>query len=267
MKKWWELGVALMCAGLVSGCASHGTAIEADAPEVVEIAPDGDPYLSAEELRAQLRDIAREISDEYGGRLGIAVTDGEDVVQVGLSGNSWAWSTIKVPVAVVADREGVATEELIVASISSSDNDAAYYLSAAIDMDLGDLGHVPELEPLPGETPWSLVEQARFAAELPCVDEIGTTWDAMGDIVEWQDYGLGQIPGTHFKGGWGQDTPRVYTLRQLGAVPVDGGTVGIAVITHPDDADHDTATLILDEVGLRLAGLIHDIAPGTTCTR
>ncbi len=254
---------ALLSIGLLAGCVSDGAVGQnLPAEERVESVA-----LSPEELRLELRSLARKVGSEYGGRVGIAVATADGVTHVGLAGHSWAWSTIKVPVAVVADREGVATEDLIEASISSSNNDAAYELSRAIDLDLGGLPHTPELEQPPGETMWSLVEQAQFAAELPCLDRVGTTYNAMGEIADWQQYGLSEIPGAHFKGGWGSDTAEVYTVRQLGTVPVETGVVGVAVLTHPDDNSHDTAVEILDAVGSGIADLIvaDAIGPAVTC--
>lgn len=251
-----------LCAGLLAACVSDGTAGESAAEQTPV-----DAHHSPADLRAELLALATQVSADHGGRVGIAVATGEEVVHVGLTGNSYAWSTVKVPVAVVADREGVATEALIAASISNSDNAAAYQLSRAIDLDLDDLAHAPELEPLPGETFWPLTEQALFAAQLPCLDTEGTTYEAMADIVDWQQYGLANIDGAHFKGGWGLDAPRVYALRQLGTVPVEGGLIGVALMTHPDDADHDTGVDILDALSLGLAELIDAdaIAPATSC--
>lgn len=256
--------VPVLCSiGLLAGCVSNGAAGEQPPPEA---RPEPAP-LSGPDLREELRDLARDVSAEHSGRVGIAVATAEGVTHVGLSGNSWAWSTIKVPVAVVADEQGVATEALIEASISTSDNAAAYQLSRAIDRDLGDLPHTPEVAPLPGETLWPLVEQAQFAAELPCLDTVGTTYEAMGEIVDWQRYGLAEILDAHFKGGWGSDTAEVFTVRQLGTVPVGKGAVGLAVLTHPDDNSHDTAVEILDAVGAGLAELIEAdaIGPAVTC--
>lgn len=251
-----------LCAGLLAACVSDGPSGES-AAETTPAVIHHDPA----DLRAELLALAKRVSADHGGRVGIAVATGEEVVHVGLTGNSFAWSTVKVPVAVVADRKGVATPELIAASISNSDNAAAYQLSWSIDHDLEGLAHAPELEPLPGETFWPLPDQALFAAQLPCVDTEGTTYDSMADIVDWQQYGLANIDGAHFKGGWGLDTPRVYALRQLGTVPVEGGLIGVALITHPDDADHDTGVEILDALSLGLAKLIDAgaIAPATSC--
>lgn len=263
MNRWFPAAVAaVMGAGLLAGCVTEVDTLEAQPGEVAS----GD-NLAAQELHAELRKLIQEVNEEHGGRIGIAVATGDGVVRAGLSGNSWAWSTIKVPVALVADARGLAEEELVRASVSQSDNDAAYLLSLLIDNDHDGLPHVPELAEWPGETEWDLSEQAQFAAGLPCTDTVGTTYAAMGEIVEWQQVGLARIPGARFKGGWGQDTETVYTLRQLGTVPVGDGVVGLAVITHPDDGMHATAEEILDEVGLGLRELVDTraIGPATSC--
>ncbi|QGU04499.1 hypothetical protein CETAM_06165 [Corynebacterium comes] len=247
------------------GCAADVDEPAARVANVAPVAENG--YLGPEELRQELRALIRDVNDEHGGRIGIAVATGEGVVHSGLSGNSWAWSTIKVPVAMAADDRGLATEELIEASISSSDNDAAYQLSVLIDGDYGNLRHAPTLADPPGETKWRLADQAQFAVLLPCTDTAGTTYGAMGEIVEWQQFGLANIPGAHFKGGWGYDTDTVYTLRQFGTADVDDGVVGLAIISHPDDGSHASAEEILDEVGSRLKELLdaHSIGPAATC--
>lgn len=265
VNRWFPAAAAaVLGVGLLTGCVAEVDTLESHPAEAS--APEG--VLDADELHGELRALIQEVSAEHGGRIGIAVATGDDVVRAGLSGHSWAWSTIKVPVALTADARDLAEEELIQASISQSDNDAAYLLSLLIEGDYGDLPHVPELNAeWPGETVWSLGEQAQFAAQLPCLDTVGTTYEAMGEVVDWQQVGLAQLPGAHFKGGWGQDTDTVYTLRQLGTAPVDGGVVGLAVITHPDDSTHATAEEILDEVGRGLKELIdaHSIAPATSC--
>lgn len=263
MKRWFPgLAVVLLGAGLLAGCAEGVDKNEMPAVPVPEPTRPG-----AEALGEELRALIREVNEDHGGRSGIAVATEDGVVHSGLSGNSWAWSTIKVPVALVADQRGLATDELIEAAISYSDNDAAYMLSELIDNDYGDLPHVPDLAHPPGETNWSLADQARFASLLPCVDTVGTTYGAMGEIVEWQRRGLAEIPGVHFKGGWGYDTETVYTLRQFGTVDVDDGVVGLAVITHPDDGTHATAEAILDDLGRGLAELVdaRSIGPAVSC--
>ena len=250
-----KIAPALLCLAL-AGCGVDGGVDKQEAA----------PEQPAVDLQAELTDIARAASAE-GGRVGIALATGDGVDHVGLSGESWAWSTIKVPVAIAAERADVAGQ-LIDDTITVSDNNTSYQLARNIDFDLGDLPHVPELDPLPGETVWPLREQARFAADIPCLDTGGTTYEAMGEIVDWQSYGLAEIDGAHFKGGWGVDAPRLYSMRQIATVPVDGGYLGIAVQTYPDDTSHDTGTAILDVIGQQLDELIdaHDLTPAAICS-
>lgn len=256
------MATAVVSAGLLVGCAA-----DVDTPEVVVTPTAESAYPDMEELRQELRALIREVNAEHGGRSGVAVSTAEGVAHSGLSGNSWAWSTIKVPLAIVADEQGVVTGELIDASISSSDNDAAYAVSELLDGDYGDLRHVPEIADPPGETTWRLEDQALFASELPCVDAAGTTYGAMGEIVEWQQAGLAEIPDAHYKGGWGYDTETIYTLRQFGTAEVDDGVVGLAIITHPDDGSHETAEAILDDLGRGLKELLdaRSLGPAVTC--
>ncbi|MDO5668936.1 MAG: hypothetical protein Q4G50_02920 [Corynebacterium sp.] len=244
---------ALLCLGL-AGCGVEGDVDKQEAPEQPAI-----------DLQAELIDIARAAA-ATGGRVGIALATGDEVIHVGLSGESWAWSTIKVPLAIEAERRDVAGE-LIDPTITLSDNNTSYQLARNIDFDLSELPHVPELDPLPGETLWPLREQAQFAAEIPCLDTGGSTYAAMAEIVDWQSYGLAEIDGARFKGGWGIDAPHQYSIRQLATVPVDGGYIGIAVQTYPDDASHDQGMAVLDVIGQKLDQLIdaHDLTPAAIC--
>lgn len=255
----------LLVAGLLGSCSAQVDTLEASPVPLVGQATPG--YLAAEELRDELRTLIRTVNERHGGRTGISVATGEGVVHAGLAGNSYAWSTIKVPVAMVVDERGMAAEELIEASISRSDNDAAYSLFMLLEGEEGNLRYVPELEELPGETKWKLSDQAQFAARLPCTDTVGTTYRMMGEIVDWQQVGLSKLPDAHFKGGWGYDTDTVYTLRQFGTAEVGDGVIGLALLTHPDDGSHATAEKILDELGEGLNKLIdaHSIGPAVTC--
>ncbi|WIM72504.1 hypothetical protein QP028_00110 [Corynebacterium suedekumii] len=149
--------------------------------------------------------------------------------------------------AIAADKQDLVVDGVIGQAISASDNDAAYQLRVLADE--VHMPGVPELADPMGRTEWPVAEQAEFAVRIPCIDTSGTTYDAMADIVEWQDYGLGDLPGARFKGGWGPDTDTVYTLRQFGTIPTDDGLFGVALIVHPDDNTHDTAeAMVVDLV-------------------
>lgn len=241
------MGAAVLSVGMLAACA-------AQAPPSVEAAGEDPPRGETEPQAspaAELLDIVREIRADHGGRVGIAVYTADGVVSAGEPGRSPAWSTIKVPVAIAADKQDLVVDGVIEQAISASDNDAAYQLRVLADE--VHMPGVPELADPMGRTEWSVAQQAEFATSLPCIDTSGTTYDAMADIVEWQDYGLGDLPGARFKGGWGPDTDTVYTLRQFGTVPTDDGLLGVALIVHPDDNTHDTAEAMVVDLVAALA--------------
>src|SRR5699024_6383971 len=98
----------------------------------------------------------------------------------------------------------------------------------------------------PGQTMWRLPDQTTFAAQLPCRPGSSTVTDAMGRVADGQRWGLGQLDGARFKGGWGE-TPDGYVVRQLGVVP---GTKGeqTAVTIQVRTGTHEQGTAIADEV-------------------
>ena len=137
---------------------------------------------------------------------------------------SRAWSTMKVPVIVAAIAAGRADWEAIEAAITRSDNNAARRLWDRLDdgaaeveavlRTAGDDRTTLEHDPDPrgyssfGRTVWSLTGAMAFYGALArgeLLPEADTerVLDAMGRIVAEQRWGLGQIPGIRFKGGWG----------------------------------------------------------------
>ena len=121
--------------------------------------------------------------------------------------------------------------DLIDPMISESDNDAAEsaWLSMggeaaaakAVNEVLGDGGDartqfdawVP-----PGDVQWELSDQAAFGANLTCIDGAKPVVEGDGEIVDYQSYGLGEIDGARFKGGWGPDYDGGYLSRQFGVI-------------------------------------------------
>jgi hypothetical protein len=137
---------------------------------------------------------------------------------------SRAWSTMKVPVIVAALAAGSADWEAVEAAITRSDNEAALLLWDGLDdgaaeveavlRRAGDPHTTLEREPDPrghssfGRTVWSLAAAVAFygalaRGELLPDEETRRVLDAMGRVVPEQRWGLGQIPGIRFKGGWG----------------------------------------------------------------
>ncbi|MFD5869102.1 hypothetical protein ACFWGD_10910 [Corynebacterium sp. NPDC060344] len=211
------------------------------------------------------------IAEEFDGEAAIALalpgaTSGDGPVSTGELSDVAAWSTSKVPVAIAAHRENPWVDDLIPSMISESDNYAAESLWVSLGgetaaakavnevlEDGGDTSTEFEAWTAPGDVEWELPDQAAFAANLPCLDDADPVLEAMGDIVDYQSYGLGDIDGAMFKGGWGPNLDGEYLSRQLGTIPADGGVVGVAIAARPGDATDDTAREMLDAIAEAIA--------------
>ena len=223
----------------------------------------------------ELADEVEAIAKRFDGEAAIALavpgaTSKDGPVSAGEVSDVAAWSTSKVPVAIASSRDNEWVADLVPTMISESDNDAAETLwvamggpndaAAAVNEVLAEGGDVTtEFDAMvaPGDTRWELEDQAAFAANLSCIDGAEPVLEAMGEIVDYQSYGLGQIDGARFKGGWGPDDEGGYLSRQLGMIPVEGGVVGVAIAARPEDATDETGREMLDA----LAEAIADHAP------
>ena len=192
-----------------------------------------------------------------------------------------AWSTIKVPMAVAVSRRDPAALEPHASAITVSDNQAAENLweylgggadaAAAVGAVLAEAGDVVSRVPhvhtrvgysIFGQTEWSLSEQARFAAALPCIAGAGAVVDLMGRVSPEQRWGLGRIPGARFKGGWGPGEVGGYLVRQFGLVPAAGGDVAVALAVDAPTFEQGTRAVsaMADALAARLG-----TAPGGRC--
>lgn len=116
-----------------------------------------------------------------------------------------------------------------------------------------------------GQTPWTVANQVRFAAQLPCVDGAEPVLEAMGQVEATQRWGLGALADARFKGGWGPLADRPgYTARQLGIVRTSTGELAVAITAEAADfaAARQTLGQIVAQLEPALAGL-----PGGTCAR
>ena len=175
-----------------------------------------------------------------------------------------AWSTAKVPVALAMERapQGAALRADMRAAITVSDNEAALVLwqalgapqeaATATDRVLRDYGdpvtqtQAQQVRPpftAFGQTPWALADQVRFGAALPCRAEATEVYAAMGQVVPDQRWGLGRLPGAHFKGGWGPATNGGYLVRQFGVVDTSRGRVAVAMAVEAPTFVAGTAAL------------------------
>lgn len=242
------LTVCLAASATASGCSKpdeNPRSVE----ETSEQGAKGAGQASDYDLNAALRNVINEVESEYKEydiRAGVAVADNAGVVQSGLPGEEPTWSTVKIPIAIAALRDG-ASPDLVDLAIKESDNDAAYALwshvqwnegdaSSALKELLGDYGSTGELEEPFGYSRWLLKDQAVFGSHLPCIPEAEYVYEAMDEIVAWQDNGLDKLPNTRAKGGWGlSEEDNGYTHRQVGVRDTgNGGSIGLAIeVTMP----------------------------------
>lgn len=188
-----------------------------------------------------------------------------------------AWSTIKVPLAVGVARSDAGQLEAAASAITASDNQAAEALwaalgggqaaASAVTTVLADGGDTDTWVPavhtragysIFGQSQWSLADQARFAASLPCLPGAGRVVELMGQVTPDQQWGLGRISGARFKGGWGPGEAGGYLVRQFGLVPAAGGDTAVALAVEAPTFESGTAALsaMADELSRQLPGVV-----------
>ena len=99
-----------------------------------------------------------------------------------------------------------------------------------------------------GQTTWSLSDQATFLSSAACDPRNQPIMDLMGQIEPDQSWGLGQIPGAKFKGGWGPSLEDAYLVRQFGVIPVNDGLAVVAVAVEPKSGSFDDGTQALTRI-------------------
>jgi hypothetical protein len=218
-----------------------------------------------------------ELLARIGGQAGLAYAPVGRPSQVHILGDlpgGVAWSTIKVPLAlaVVWQDRGKRTgriAQLMRMAIEVSDNEAATELwrhlgppgtaAAKVDAVLRDAGDsttmVQSQEVRPpytpfGQTWWSIGDQARFAASLPCLPDSEPVLQLMGRVTPSQRWGAGVLPSTAgFKGGWGPGTDGKYLVRQLAVIRLSNGQeAGVAMASVPADGSYQTGTQNLNTI-------------------
>ena len=105
----------------VSACSSDPETENVPAPSTSSPAPDPDS------VRTQLDRAVDKTARKYHAKVGVAISAGDDTIAVGDKGKGPVWSTIKVPIAIAALKDG-ADKSLVDLAIKESDNDAAYAL-------------------------------------------------------------------------------------------------------------------------------------------
>lgn len=214
------------------------------------------------------------LQDQIDGEVGLVVKaigdfDGDVVLGSWTSGP--AWSTIKVPLSIAALRgeaEPRVTSDMV-AAITQSDNIAADALwrglgdppeaarkVEAILRESGDNTVVqdqrvrpdrPELSSF-GQTQWPLAEQARFLASAACGKGNDPIFALMGEVAGDQTWGIGQLDGARYKGGWGPSVSGAYLVRQIGVLQTPPGQTVVAVAVQPASGSFEDGTKALSRV-------------------
>ncbi|WIM68998.1 hypothetical protein QP027_03140 [Corynebacterium breve] len=243
-----------------------------DSPEVPT--PTATP---AAGLQPQLQAIVDESVETYGGSAGLAVSDGRVDTVAGDDTAYPAWSTSKVPIAIAAVRQDPSLQQTAALAIQFSDNAAAETLWAALPPSAADRVISEADTPLVlntevtrpgftafGQTSWSTSSQAHFAANLGCVEGAEPILQLMGEITPEHRYGIGNLPGAKFKGGWGPNISGAYVVRQLGALQAPNGRIAVAMTAAPGDGSYQSAQDMMNLMAERLNSLIDEL-PASKC--
>jgi hypothetical protein len=211
------------------------------------------------------------LAAELDAKVGIVVRpvgSGPAPVTAGEWSTGTAWSTIKVPLAIAGLRATDPPEvtEAMRAAITQSDNDAAESIweglgdpvtaAKKVEAVLEEAGAPTAVESQKvrpeftafGQTTWSLNDQATFLSSAACDPQNQPVMDLMGQIAPDQLWGLGQIPGTEFKGGWGPSPDGNYLVRQFGVIPVNDGLAVVAVAAEPNSGAFEDGTEELSRI-------------------
>ncbi|WP_124711198.1 hypothetical protein [Gordonia insulae] len=211
------------------------------------------------------------------GQVGLAIVPigSDQAMSMGTLKTGRAWSTLKVPVSLAAQRKnGPAVAMKEDKAIKFSDNDAAGDLWGSLGGGRSSVDAVTEVlreghdartqvtseadDPpsYPGYTPWALADQARFGAHLPCLPGSEHVIRLMSSVAANQQWGVaktGRSQGavTAVKGGWGPATSKSagYLVRQLGVITTTRGQVAVSMAAVPRSGSFSDGTKMLNRMG------------------
>jgi hypothetical protein len=205
-----------------------------------------------------------QLASQLPAAVGISIaTVGSRPVSYGTWSSGVAWSTIKVPLAIAALRAGSDDAELVIATITESDNAAAEQLWTllgepadaarqvqAVIREAGDATTVVESRRLRaeytafGQTRWSLADQARFAAGLAHVADASPVIELMGGLTAEHRWGMA-AKSFAAKGGWGPGVHGGYLVRQFAMV---SDTVGVALAAEVHDGGYEAGVEVVNRL-------------------
>lgn len=187
------------------------------------------------------------------------------------------WSTIKVPIAIAALHNDPGQAHNASAAITVSDNAAAEAMFTSLPDGAADAVMNEAGVPVPvnkekiraefsifGQTLLSTSQEATLASNLRCVEGSEQVIELMGQIAPDQSYGLGQLPGARFKGGWGPDTAGAYQVRQFGLVSAPQGDVAIAMTALPPSGTYGEGQTMLNTMASEISSEL-ELLPKAAC--
>lgn len=259
---------------------SSGNTAVSPAPSMMSPPPDSKSNGSAT-LDTEFAQLKNKLHARIGIAIG-AVGAGQTPITLGDWGAGPAWSTSKVPLAITALREEnpPRVTDAIRLAITESDNAAAESIwdglgdpgSAAhkvqdILIQTGDPTIVESQKVRPeftafGQTIWSLTDQVRFTSVAVCDSRNDPIFALMGQIEHDQSWGIGQIPDTQFKGGWGPSRAGKYLVRQIGVLTAPSGRIAVAIAAEPESGSFADGTQDLTEMGNWLAAHMAELPAG-----
>ncbi|MEV6767977.1 hypothetical protein AB0N05_05015 [Nocardia sp. NPDC051030] len=228
-------------------------------------------------------DFIHDLQPTLNAKVGLAImpVGGDRPVTLGDWSNGPAWSTMKVPLTLAALRQNSGYTTAATSAITYSDNSAADTLwqslgspdaaASTVEAVLREGGDADTKVPATrsraeysafGQANWSLTDQLEFASNLPCLPQSDSVTSLMGKISYGQRWGLGNLEGAEFKGGWGPDPTGNYLVRQFGLIPVDGGELAIAIATQANSGSFDEGTTILTKVAALITKHLGELRGG-----
>ncbi len=253
---------ALASVFLVAGVAMGGCSRVAEPATPEGPAPEVGAVSGARLDLSGLSKKVAAIEEETGVQVGVAIFDGTQDVTAGSVGVLPAWSTIKVPIALVAQEHcaygEAAVPDLTEAAIEWSDNDATNQLWSCIGPDaeaeklvseeIAKSGITVAPEAAWGATVWTLPGQARYGHYLASLPADNPVIVEMHKIVDEHRYGLGQLDNVPFKGGWSDAPDGSWHTRQFGFTTVGDTTYGIAIGARSLDGSEEDCQEALTRV-------------------
>jgi hypothetical protein len=242
----------------------------------------GRTHLSVQSVLAT--DFAR-LEPQLHAEVGIALSavgGGGDPITLGDWHSGPAWSTIKVPLVIAALREQqppVLTDAMR-AAITESDNAAAESIWAglgdpaiaarkvdAVLRQAGDPTTVQSQRVRPGfsafgQTEWPLTDQVQFISVTVCDKATEPVLALMGQVTSDQRWGIGTLPDSRFKGGWGPSPSGSYVVRQMGVLTGSTGMIAVALAAQPSSGKFDDGVAAVTEMAKWLTAHLSALPAG-----